>query len=352
MSREKDARHTLIRPFETGDLTVDGKHWLFLNAQPLPELDDDSPDTWASAITAVQPHRPSALGVEAAGYASVPTLEDRGGAATAYDGALVLLGKARKRNELWIADAMRSVPRGAPVLICGAKTSGITPARSWLKRMGYPLAVQSKNHAIVLQTEARLHSQLPTWEKAWQDSKTVDGLWQTAPGGFSAGAIDVGSRLLAEAFSDRIRGKVADLGAGWGYLSAKLLEASNRVEALDLFEADHHALAAARKNLSAAPATFHWADITSGLDGERPRGPYDWVIMNPPFHTGDQKARSASPDLGKGFIQAAARCLPSGGRLLMVANRQLPYEAQLQASFRRVLPLAQRDGFKVFEAVK
>jgi 16S rRNA (guanine1207-N2)-methyltransferase len=70
--------------------------------------------------------------------------------------------------------------------------------------------------------------------------------------------------------------------------------------------------------------------------------------MNPPFHAG----RASEPDIGKAFVRAASSALKPGGRLLMVANRKLPYEHTLAQAFRRVLPVADQDGFKVIEAVR
>ena len=67
------------------------------------------------------------------------------------------------------------------------------------------------------------------------------------------------------------------------------------------------------------------------------------MIANPPFHQG----RAAEPDLGAAFIAAAARILTPAGRLLMVANRQLPYEATLDAAFRHWEKLAEDGAYKV-----
>ncbi|MGL1465745.1 methyltransferase, partial [Vibrio parahaemolyticus] len=83
-----------------------------------------------------------------------------------------------------------------------------------------------------------------------------------------------------------IGGRVADLGAGWGYLSCRLLDSAARPARLDLYEAEAAALAAARTNLAplatrrGVPVGFHWADVTAGL----PAAAHDWVLMNPPFH--------------------------------------------------------------------
>ena len=49
--------------------------------------------------------------------------------------------------------------------------------------------------------------------------------------------------------------------------------------------------------------------------------------MNPPFHSG----QNTDISLGRAFLRAAADSLRTGGRLFMVANRQLPYEAELDA---------------------
>ena len=56
----------------------------------------------------------------------------------------------------------------------------------------------------------------------------VDGRFETAPGMFSHDRIDPGSRLLAETLPADLSGKVADFCAGWGYLSAELIDALPR----------------------------------------------------------------------------------------------------------------------------
>ena len=44
--------------------------------------------------------------------------------------------------------------------------------------------------------------------------------------------------------------------------------------------------------------------------------------------------------------------LKKGGVLWIVANRHLPYEAELKDAFKRVEMIADSGGYKVFEAVK
>ena len=165
----------------------------------------------------------------------------------------------------------------------------------------------------------------------------------TLPGVFSADGPDPGSRALAAALPERLPRRMADLGAGWGWLSAQVL-ARPGVEELHLIEADHAALACARANVTDPRAVFHWADATRF----RPPAPLDGVVMNPPFHSG----RAADPALGAAFIRAAAGMLGTSGRLWMVANRHLPYEAALAQVFREVAEIGGDGGFKVFLAAR
>ena len=87
---------------------------------------------------------------------------------------------------------------------------------------------------------------------------------------------------------------------------------------------------------------FHWADARSFRLPE----PVNGVIMNPPFHEG----RAADPGLGAAFIKAAAGLLTTAGRLWMVANRHLPYEAELTQHFSEVSEIGGDNRFKVLTA--
>jgi 16S rRNA (guanine1207-N2)-methyltransferase len=175
----------------------------------------------------------------------------------------------------------------------------------------------------------------------------VEGRFRSAPGMFSHRHSDPGSRLLAESIPAGLSGRVADFGAGWGYLSAMLLDRCPHLSGIDLYEADFDALGAARHNVVARPGVelaFLWRDLLQEPAERR----YDAVVMNPPFHAG----RKANPELGRAMIAAAARALKPGGRLFMVANLGLPYQAALRAGFRHVRELGVGSGFKVIEAIR
>ena len=50
------------------------------------------------------------------------------------------------------------------------------------------------------------------------------------------------------------------------------------------------------------------------------------------------------------MIKAASSALKPGGRLLMVANRGLPYDPVLKAGFKDVQELRSEGGFRVISA--
>lgn len=335
-----DFRDTLLLPFASGALEVpkSAENWCILNADllPLPE------GTQPGDFMAEQGFRPQYLALETAGYHVHPRLNRM----SDLNGCLVLAHRSRAVNERNIQRAWNALKPGGVLVFAGSKNSGVQPMRKWVGRMAPIGGSLSKHHAIAFW----LHRSDGEWHSDTLQKSDADFQWgpfSVAPGMFSADGPDVGSELLAEHFSDRVFGRVADFGAGWGYLSARLLEQCPRIEQLELFEADWASLEAAKSNVpetSSVSVEYRWCDMAS----EAPRTPFNWVVMNPPFHT----SRAAEPALGNRFIEAAARCLPAGGRLLMVANTNLPYERTLQDLFKKVERLDQANGFKVLEAVR
>ncbi len=174
----------------------------------------------------------------------------------------------------------------------------------------------------------------------WAEGPALtDGGFWTAPGVFSADGVDLASALLADVLPEKLGVQVADLGAGWGFLSAHVLTRED-VEAVHLVEAGHMALECARHNVTDTRAQFHWADATTWEPPHR----MDTVVMNPPFHT----TRAAEPAIGQAFVAAAARVLTANGTLWMVANRHLPYEAELKKRFADVEEIGGDARFKLF----
>ncbi|WP_316013509.1 methyltransferase [Roseobacter sp. HKCCA0434] len=266
----------------------------------------------------------------------VPKLEEP------VDALIVSLGKSRQQNLGRIARAARLLPAGAELIVSGQKTAGIDSLLKQLRSRMTLGEVTSKAHgkivALTLPDDAAALTE--DWHRAAQPA-IRDG-FATAPGMFSADGPDPGSVALADRFDAALSGRVADLGAGWGWLSAQALAAAPAIESIALYETDADALDAARRNVDDPRAEYHWADVTA-LPAS---GDADWVIMNPPFHA----SRAAEPELGRAFLAAAARVLKPSGTALIVANRHLPYESALDAHFRDWTEQPGPAAFKIFSA--
>lgn len=298
-----------------------------------PRADSDLAALPLDRVRAVQGFRPDHDALAARGISVAPAAEGMGHAA-----ALVILPRARAEGRAMVAEAAARVSPGAPVWIDGAKTDGIDTMLRDVRARAEVATSLAKAHGRIFAFAGGDASRFADWQA--QPLEPAPG-FRTMPGVFSAEAVDRGSRLLAEALPGDLKGRIADLGAGWGWLAAQVL-ARPGVKSLELVEADHAALACARTNITDPRASFHWADATQF----KPERIMDTVVMNPPFHQG----RAADPSLGAAFIKAAARMLSPPGVLWMVANRHLPYEAALNAAFREVAELPGNGGFKLFRA--
>ena len=253
----------------------------------------------------------------------------------AFAAAVVFVPRTKALARDLVARAVAAVGEGGTVIVDGAKLDGVETLLRACRDVACIGDVFSKAHGKCFALTAP--ASLDIWRVG---PARVDG-FLTAPGTFSAGGVDPGSAALADALP-ALAGRICDLGAGWGYLTARLL-ASDRVESVDVVEAEHAALACARANLSDPRVAFHWADATRWTGG-----PYDAVVTNPPFHIG----RAADPDLGRAFVETAARVLDPAGRLHLVANRHLPYEAAFDRLFAQVVVRDAAGGYKVVEAAR
>jgi 16S rRNA (guanine1207-N2)-methyltransferase len=254
-----------------------------------------------------------------------------------YAAALVCLPRSREAGRALIARAAAEVAPGGIIAVDGQKTDGIDSA---LKEL--------RGRVDLSESLSKAHGKLASFRSGtdlsdWLARPAVVAGFQTLPGIFSADGPDRGSSLLAATLPGKLAGKIADLGAGWGYLAAEILKRPG-VKRLDLVEAEADALDCARVNVTDPRVRFHWADATTW----RPDSLLDAVVMNPPFHLG----RDADPALGAAFIRAARRMLAPDGSLWLVANRHLPYDAVLSESFLHHEDVAGDGGFRVIHATK
>lgn len=338
------ALDALLLPFANGLLKADPGA-LFLRAREGAALHALG---LRGKLACVQPFKPWAEALERAGF-DVTSEAPPG----PFPQVWLLPPRQREEARALIAAAFDACVPGGIVIASVPNDEGAKALEGDFRKLAGALdGTLSKFHCRVFwaaRDDARIHAALHAqWRDADAPRPVLEGRFTSRPGVFAWNRADAGSALLAQHLPANLRGRAADLGAGWGYLSEALLAKNPGIATLDLFEADHRALELARGNLSAygekCAIGFHWHDVAAGL----PAGPgYDLIVSNPPFHDTGKSTRHA---LGQRFLEVAAEALAPTGGFWMVANAHLPYEAMLAERFAEVRVVANAGGYKVIEA--
>lgn len=360
-------------------------------ARPLAEADDPAFDAgviaagpivewhgWSAVQrhggTAVLPWRGDHLAATAAG---LTTVGDGGELAPgSCDQILVRIQKGRDATWNDLAQAWRVVAAGGRLLVTGSNDLGIA---TWVKRLsgalnqaGEVLANHSRarvasfrrtsQHLVTPQSDHQAPLWPTTWERELQPASAMSDLMAQGdarasavhqiiapqitvpPGVFSHGELDAGTALLLARLADESPAKrVLDLGCGAGHLGLHALLRWPQAHAW-FVDADARAVAAVRGNLSGLGAnlrergTARWWDVAEPL----PVTDLDLVLCNPPCHAGTANDYATA----QAMFRLAAAALVPGGHLLVVANRQLPYEADLARLGTVDIPVEQ-GGFKI-----
>lgn len=323
-----------LPPIEAPDKT------LFLRARYSADLRS------ASNLVCVQNFKPWADTLLATGFDVQPQMS---AGTNKFQRILLLPARQRQENRALLAQAALSLAPGGMMVTAQQNTEGAKSLQSDCEALLGQVRFESKAKCrVIWASAATLNVELAhAWTQLDGIQPIVDGEFLSRPGVFAWDRIDAGSSLLAENLPLDLAGRGADLGCGYGFLSARALQHNPAITQMEGFEADFRALELARANLAqfgARASNLHWHDVTQGL----PHGDFDFILSNPPFHVG----RADLADLGLSFIASAAAALRSGGRFFMVANQHLAYEAVLKQKFSHGQTLVQDRGFKVIEAIR
>lgn len=331
---------TLFLPFENGDLEYPGTDQKsgFWGAHPCSELGN------FTHIDCFHNYKAQADMLESNGYSVHAQGQD-------YDYVLCLTPKQVGESQYGLASALLALKDGGVILAAAANDSGGKRLEGFFKELGLDPQSLSKNKArVVWAHKATVHENvIQQWiaQGAQQNLKLEEEDFISQPGLFSWDEIDPGSKLLIEHLPD-LSGVGADFGCGYGYLSRKVLEGNKDIKILHCLDHDVRAIDAAEKNLQAfqnhITLYYHWQDLRVKPD----TGLVDWVIMNPPFHTG----KSKDEDLGLKFIDNAHQVLKKSGKLYLVANKQLGYERLLEKLFTKTENIYEDGQYKIIFASK
>ena len=135
--------------------------------------------------------------------------------------------------------------------------------------------------------------------------------FETDAGVFSKQHIDPGSELLCKALPEGLRGRVLDMGCGWGAMTVMTLAAHPGVT-MTMADVNERALALAVRNVEANGMQAE-ALLSDGF--ERVEGLFDAVITNPPI-------RAGKAVIYRMFEGAKAHLVPGGALYLVIRKQQ------------------------------
>jgi len=325
---------------------------------------------WAAGKTAQQLVRSFDTSLVAAEAARRTLAANRCGAVSAlaalpegdavFDVALLTLPKGRDLARLMILAAAQALLPGGRLYLAGANDEGIqSVARDAAALLGQAevLAYKGSNRVVLYQRPPALPHPLPPIYAApgiaagsyHRFEQTVAGetfVLHTRPGIFSWRELDAGTRILLEHLPVREYDHALDLGCGYGLVGLWMARRVTR-GSVTLLDADMLAVDCAQRNLAENGVSGARVLLNDGLEGlERER--YTLIASNPPFHSG-QEVNSATTER---WLKLAYARLEPRGRLVIVANRFLPYDHVLEGVFGASEVLYEDTRFRVLQAVK
>ncbi|WP_417545160.1 class I SAM-dependent methyltransferase [Marinobacter sp.] len=206
-----------------------------------------------------------------------------------------------------------------------------------------------------MMTCGRGEARIDGWPGAWKGYELDCGFAgrdlrvEAMPAVFAREKLDVGTRLMLPHVRSALKpcasgAQVLDLACGNGVLGLNALAVQSEIE-ITFSDVSSQAILSARRNTEAAfPKAKAWFLHADGLPGDK--GPFELILLNPPFHEGGVVGGHIALRL---FDQASQR-LSETGRLIMVGNRHLGYHRSLQRFFPHVRQLDASPKFVVFEA--
>lgn len=321
---------------------------LALNAAPEPALRGLAE---ATDLTVQQAFRPDWLQLQRMGFAPVATLEEAApGSEPSFDLALVLPGKQREQSLGMLATGMLALrPEGMMMAACANDMGGKSYEKRLVEMTGN-VDSTSKSHCRLFSVKrnGRFRTAMAeVWEREAAPRMVASHGLIARPGNFSWERPDIGSELLRRYLENwPPAGAGMDLCCGYGYLAHRILAACPGISELYLVDADRHALDCAIANTrdTRVAVHAHWLDASN----ESLPANLDWIVLNPPFHRG--KSRDIA--LGQAIAAKACQSLRPGGRLAMVANRQLPYERTCRELLTICDIAEQSEGFKILDGIR
>ncbi len=274
--------------------------------------------------------------------------------ASDFDHVIIYQPKAKELLDYLLAATLPLLKQGGAVWLVGDNKSGV---KSSMKRLVAPLEevgkVDSAKHCFLF-SGRKLGEAKPfifeDWITTWQQEVAGQRFTLCSiPGVFGHGKLDKGTALLLEQLSQHRfmsgvdKARLLDFGCGDGVISMWL----HKRTGANISALDDSALALKATELTFAANNASDALTVIASNGlANAKGRYNYVITNPPFHTGI----STDYSIAERFFIEVKKHLTLNGELFVVANDFLRYPPLMDAALGKHQTLLKGSGFAVYHA--
>lgn len=274
--------------------------------------------------------------------------------ASEFDDIVIYQPKAKELLDYLLAVTLPHLKTGGQVWLVGDNKSGV---KSSMKRLETYLDEVGKHdsakHCLLFSGRKQAESapfDFAKWVTTWEQDVAGQRLTLCSiPGVFGHGKLDRGTAILLEQLAehrfmaDVKNARLLDFGCGDGIISMWLHQQTGaNISALD-----DSALA-----LKATELTFAANDASDALtliasNGLKDvKGRFNYVVTNPPFHTG----MNTDYSIAERFFIGVKQHLTLNGELFVVANDFLRYGPYMDAALSKHSQLVRKNGFAVYHA--
>lgn len=266
---------------------------------------------------------------------------------TQADMVLLYWPKAKAEAEFLLAMLMDHLGTETEIIVVGENRSGVKSIEKMFKPYGVIKKYDSARRCSFywgICSEKAKPFHLEQWFKSYQvQYKDTDIQVKSLPGVFSHGEFDVGSRLLLDNLQG-LQDKVLDFGCGAGVIGAVIAKLNPDVE-LNMCDISALAIESSKATLDAngLSGSVFSSDVYSDADDD-----YQFIISNPPFHSGLDTSYQATETL----LAEAPRHLASSGEMFIVANSFLKYPPIIEQAFGQCDTIDKTSKFAIYHAKK
>ncbi len=270
--------------------------------------------------------------------------------------ALLDIPKGRDQVRAYLWTAARVLRSGGRLYLAGPNAVGAKSAISDAADIfgDVPVLGFKSNRRIAMGVRLANDLHLPgewqqtqPWQAQMRAVKRPEGVYtiMTMPGVFSWDYLDDGTALLLEHLGVEPDTDVLDMGCGYGIIGLVAARMGARVMLVDDdLLAVRCAVAGVRINALVDRCAVMASNVTSAIQDQE----FDLILSNPPFHQGVEVSVDVA---GRIIVESFDRLRP-GGRLRIVANRFLPYDRTMRATFGNVAKMAENGRYYVLESVR